>query len=193
MRGTPSCSTTSASLPIERRIWQHASADPTASPSGRACEVSRNRSRCSMCLRTSFNIFGCTPIDSTLELMTPFLVTFQKLIDSGCVSLRAVQLKIQLRWTAQVQTLSHFTANETNRRRQPLQRAFGFLVVALNDHENPRGTRIASEHHTAHAGQPNAGVTEFALHDRFNLLTKGLAQSFPMIFSPTLFHCFASE
>src|SRR5580692_197228 len=105
---------------------------------------------------------------SIVKLMTPFLVTFQKLIDSGCVSLRAVQLKIQLGWTAQVQTLSHFTANEADRRSQSLQRAFRFLVVALDDHENPRRAGIASQHHTAHAGQPDAGIAEFAFDDGFN-------------------------
>ena len=31
-----------ACLPMLRRIWQQASADPTASPSGRACEVRIN-------------------------------------------------------------------------------------------------------------------------------------------------------
>src|SRR5579863_4129469 len=38
---------------IARRIWQQASAEPIASPSGRACEVSTNRSRRSNCRRTS--------------------------------------------------------------------------------------------------------------------------------------------
>src|SRR5580693_236374 len=41
---------------MARTTWQHASADPMASPSGRACDVSTNRSRCSICWRTSFNI-----------------------------------------------------------------------------------------------------------------------------------------
>src|ERR1700680_146149 len=123
MRGTPSCRTTSACLPMERRIWQHASADPTASPSGRACEVSRKRLRRSMWLRTSFNISACTPSDL---LSAPFLVAFQKLVDSCGVRLRAIQLKIQLGWTAQVQTLSQFTADETHGSRQTLQRAFTF-------------------------------------------------------------------
>src|ERR1700733_12656790 len=62
MRGTPSCSTTSACFPIARRTWQQASAEPTASPSGRACEVSTKRFPCSIFRRTSCNI-----------LLTPFV------------------------------------------------------------------------------------------------------------------------
>jgi hypothetical protein len=79
------------------------------------------------------------PIDLTVELSAPFLITFQQLINSGRVRLRAVQLKIQLWRTAQVQTLSHFTADETNCCRQSLQRALGFFVIPFDNHENPGG------------------------------------------------------
>ena len=50
-----------------RRIWQQASAEPIASPSGRACEVSTNRLRCSMCLRTSFNMHAERQLQSVLQ------------------------------------------------------------------------------------------------------------------------------
>ncbi len=46
----------SASFPSARRICPQASAEPMASPSGRACEVSTNRWRCSICSRTARTI-----------------------------------------------------------------------------------------------------------------------------------------
>jgi hypothetical protein len=90
-----------------------------------------------------------------------------------------------------MQTLSHFAANESNRRRQSLQGAFSFSIVALDDHENPGGAGTASEYHTAHAGQPDAWIAEFALHDGLNLLAQSLPQPFPVIFDSTLFHGFS--
>src|SRR5207249_2972633 len=50
------CRIRSDCLPICRKISPHASVEPTASPSARACEVSTNRLRSSISLRTSFNI-----------------------------------------------------------------------------------------------------------------------------------------
>jgi hypothetical protein len=129
-------------------------------------------------------------LHSADSLSAPSLVAFQQLVNSRCVRLRTVQLKIQLRWTAQVQTLRYFTANETNGRRQPLKGAFGFLIIALDNHENPGGPGIASQHYTADAGQADPRVAQLAFYDGFDLFAKSLAQPFPMIFGPTLFHCF---
>jgi hypothetical protein len=128
---------------------------------------------------------------SIVELSTPFLIAFQQLINPGRVRLRAVQLKIQLWRTAQVQTLRDFTADETNCCRQSLQRAFSFFIIALDYHEDPGRARVASELHAAYARQSDAGVAELAFHDGLNLLAQSLAQPFPVIFSPTLFHCFS--
>src|SRR5208282_3159348 len=60
---------------MERKIWQQASAEPTASPSGRAWEVSRKRLRRSMWLRTSFNISAlhCDRLDCGGQASSPAL------------------------------------------------------------------------------------------------------------------------
>src|SRR5580704_13879560 len=121
MRGTPACRTTSACLPIRRRIWAQARAEPTASPSGRACDVSRKRLRCSICLRTSSNIFGLAFLS--------LLGAVQKLINSDGELVRAVQLKMKFRRTTKVQVLRHLATDESDGRGQSLQRTFGFFVV----------------------------------------------------------------
>ena len=48
--------TTSASLPMTRRIWPQARAEPMPSPSGRACEVTTKRRRARISCRTRSSI-----------------------------------------------------------------------------------------------------------------------------------------
>src|SRR6516165_1339719 len=103
MRGTPSCSTTSACLPISRRTWQQASADPTASPSGRACDVSTNRSRCPICRNTSSSISLC--------LLASFFCPLQQLFHASLRLFGSIQPEIQFRCTPNAQPLHQFVTD----------------------------------------------------------------------------------
>src|ERR1700730_12947873 len=112
MRGTPSRRTTSASFPIERRIWQQPKAEPMASPSGRACEVNKNRRRCSICLRTSFNILPTQPLGSK-HIRLSFLLPrpTQQFNYSRAVLVGAVQVKIQFGGTTKAEVLRHLATD----------------------------------------------------------------------------------
>src|SRR5207245_10745324 len=132
-----SCITTSACFPRERKICPQARADPIASPSGRACDVSTKCRRCSICFRTSSSMFYVYSAISTLRTRS-FPVSTQKLIDSGDVILRAVQLKYQFRGTAQAQPFTQFTPHKSYGRRQSFHGTRGLLIVALNHPANPR-------------------------------------------------------
>src|SRR5579863_215502 len=185
MRGTPSRRTTSACLPIRRRIWAQARAEPTASPSGRACDVSRKRLRCSMCLITSSSIFVLT--------FFPLLGTVQKLVDSGAELVGAIELKMKLRRPAQMQILRYFPANESNRRGQSLQRAYGFCLVSLQRDKNSRRAGVLGKNHTGNADQADAGVAEFAFNDGLDLLAQGFSEPFTMVLAGALLHSFPPE
>src|SRR5215469_14853590 len=103
MRGTPSCSTTSACFPISRRTWQQARADPTASPSGRACEVSTNRSCCPICRNTSSSILLC--------LLASLSCPPQQLFHTSLRLFGAVQPEKQFRGTSDAQALYQFVTD----------------------------------------------------------------------------------
>src|SRR5579862_1620857 len=184
MRGTPSRSTTSASLPIARSTWQNASAEPTASPSGRACEVSKNRLRCPICFKTSSSI-----TTSLSRSAAPLPVAVQQFVDSGFVLLRSIELKKQLRWTAQVQPLRNFVPNKTDRRSQPCERKLRFGIVAFHGDQNTRRTSILSQFHRAHVYPTYSWITQLAFDDGLDLLAQRLGQPLAMIFLPALFHC----
>src|SRR5579872_1219224 len=132
MRGTPSRRTTSASLPRASKTWQQASAEPTASPSGRACDVSRNLCRCSIFLRTSRNI----------PLLASFLSPIQQLGDSRFMLLRTVQLKEQLRRSPQMQTLGNLVTDESDRCREAFECPVRLGIVAPHRDEDPCGTGV---------------------------------------------------
>src|SRR5215831_3629684 len=112
MRGTPSCSTTSACLPISRRTWQQASAEPTASPSGRACEVSTNRSRCPICRNTSSSI--------SLGLLASLFRPLQQFLHASLRLFGSIQPEIQLGRTPDAQALHQFVTDIFSRRFEPL-------------------------------------------------------------------------
>src|SRR6266545_4186063 len=128
MRGTGSCRTTSASLPSKRRIWQQANAEPIASPSGRACEVSTNRVRCSMCWSTSFSMCSNPPVARLTGVS--FLGPVQKFINAGFILLRTIQDEEQLGRAAQVQTLDQLAAHISARGAQSLHRLLGLRVIS---------------------------------------------------------------
>src|SRR5215472_11519978 len=132
MRGTPSCSTTSACLPIERRTWQKASAEPTASPSGRACEVSTNRSRCPICRSTSASMSLCLFSPRPLLALVALLCPVQQLLDACLGLLGAIQPEIQFGSAPDAQTLKQFMADVFPRCLQPFETATRLSVVALH-------------------------------------------------------------
>src|SRR5579862_1046049 len=132
MRGTPSCKTTSACLPIARRTWQQASAEPTASPSGRACEVSTKRSCCPIWRRTSSStLLGLLSTGFPMRLV-PLFRPLQQLFYPCLVSLGAVEPEIQFRRAPDAQTLHQFVADIFARGFQSFQALIGILVVAFD-------------------------------------------------------------
>src|SRR5579862_556367 len=206
MRGTPSRRTTSASLPIARRIWRQARAEPIASPSGRACEVSTKRLRCSMCLRTSFNIknrrrpsvFSPQPLHAlcrrllgrltTEDLLFSLLCAAQQFINSCAVLVRAVEMKIQLRRAAKMQIFRDFAPDESNCRGQAFKRTVGLGVISIERDVNLCRARIFCQHNAGDADQSNTRIAQFALHDGFDLFPQGLPQALPMVFRAALLH-----
>src|SRR5271165_3548663 len=111
MRGTPSCKTTSACLPMARSTWQQASADPTASPSGRACEVNTNRSCCPICRSTSSSMSLRLFSTGFLAVLASLSGPFQQFFDSRFTLFGAVETEIQLGCAAEAQALHKFVAN----------------------------------------------------------------------------------
>src|SRR3984893_8804369 len=203
MRGTPSRKTTSASFPIARRICRQANAEPIASPSGLACEVSTNRLRCSMCLRTSFNIetvvgrqssvvslieFNDDQRPTTDSLLLPLFRPAQQFVNPGAVFIRAIEVKVQFRRTAKVQVFRHLATDESDRLGQALQRTVGLGVIAIKGDENLRRARILRQYHAGDADQPDARAAQFALHDGFDFLPQGLTQALSMVFRAALLH-----
>src|SRR5579859_3890877 len=184
MRGTPSCSTTSACFPIARKIWQQASADPTASPSGRACEVSTNRSCCAICRSTSSTLLCFFSTGCLASLLRPR----QQFFHSRFFLLRAVQPEIQLRSAPQVQPLHQFMPDIFLRGFQSFQALVCIFVATLDVDPDLRGPAIIRNMNRCHAHQPNPRIGKLALDERFYLLAQRLANSPAMIFEPALLH-----
>src|SRR5208282_4430181 len=180
MRGTPSCSTTSACLPIARRTWQHASADPTASPSGRACEVSTKRSCCPICRSTS-SILLCLFSTGSLAGLAAFLGPRQQFFDSRFLLLRTIQAKIQFRGTPQMQALYQFMTNIFAGSLQALEALIRISVVAFDIDPNLRRAAIIGDVDRGHADQANAGIGQFAFDEGFDLLAERFANPPAMV------------
>src|ERR1700731_2585419 len=188
MRGTPSCNTTSACLPMARRIWQQASADPTASPSGRACEVSTNRSCSPIRRSTSSSTSLCLFSTGFLAGLASFLRPRQQFFDSRLFLFRAVQPEIQLWRSSQPQSLDEFMTDIFARRLQSLQTLVCILVIAFHVDPNLRGPAVIGDVDCRHAYQSDSRIGQFAFDERLDLLAQGLADSPAMIFQPTLLH-----
>src|SRR5947209_2012149 len=187
MCGTPSFSTTSVSLPIARRICEQASTEPTASPSGRACDVSTN------CWRRSISCSTCASVCiSTAFLATLFfassLYPTQQLIDPCALLVAAIDLKVKLRRLAQVQAEGKLAPNKQLRRLKTLERLLGLVVFAIKMHKHPRGSAIRRHQDVGHAGQSDPWIDEFAFYDRRDLVAQGIAQAFLVMFCSAAFH-----
>src|SRR5580700_38908 len=155
MRGTPSCSTTSACLPMARRTWQQASAEPTASPSGRACEVSTNRSCCPICRSTSsstsLSLFSTGSFACLVSFLVSLLGPRQQFFHARLFLFRAVQPEIQFGRASQVQAFHQFVPNVFFRRRQALQALVRVCVIAFHVDPNLRRAAILGDMHGRHA------------------------------------------
>src|SRR5262249_46919948 len=121
MRGTPSCSTTSACFPISRKTWQQARADPTASPSGRACDVSTNRSRCPICRNTSSSI--------SLRLLTSLFCALEQFFHTGLRLFGSIQPEIQFGRTPDAQPLYQIVSDLSASRLAPLPTPLSYGVI----------------------------------------------------------------
>src|SRR6266403_3694892 len=217
MRGTPSCMTTSASLPIMRRIWPQARAEPMPSPSGRACEVTTKRRRARISCRTRSNMrcssFSCRdgglprltlhretrhaaslweisrPLGAWLSILPlTFLGAAEKFVDPALQFIGTIDLEIKLRRPPKTQPFREFVPDIILRSRETFQGPLGLGLIAGNaDHDAGR-TRVLSHDHGADAGQTNARIAEFAFEDGFDLLADRLAQPSAMIFLATMLH-----
>src|SRR5579863_3914293 len=193
MRGTPSCSTTSACLPMARSTWQQASAEPIASPSGRACDVSTNRSRCPICRSTSSSML-CVRSTGFLagprSFLSPaaFLGPLQQLLDPRLLALRAINAKEQFRRAPQPQPVRQFAPDVSLGRLQPFHAPLGFVVVAVYIHQNLRRTAVFRQMHAGYADQPDARIAQFAFDQSFNFFAQRFSQPSPMILDRALLH-----
>src|SRR5258706_10513908 len=193
MIGTPSCSTTSALLPIWRRIWQQARTEPTASPSGRACDVSTNRSRRSIAVSTSV-IIGCSLLAPCCShervlllrlrvLACALLRPAQQLVYSSLALLRPVELEDKLRRMPQSEAHADCVTDVSLSGEQAIERVLRRRLVAIHDDENMRGLAAGRQPHVTHVGRRDARVREFALDDGGDLLAQRSAQAILMMFA----------
>src|SRR6476620_4394036 len=185
MTGTLSRSTTSALLPILRRIWASASADPMASPSGRACDVTRKRRRCLISCKTC-SISSIVPL-----LFLAFLEPAQNVIDSGAVFLRPIEDEVELRHVAHAQANQQFAPDVPLGRVDGRYRLLRFTIIARNLDVYARALAVGREHNLANVAQRNARVTQFPFNDHADLFLQRLTHPLPMVlFAPLLRHGF---
>src|SRR6202162_156899 len=173
---------------MARRIWQQASADPTASPSGRACEVSTNRSCSPIRRSTSSSTSLCLFSTGFLAGLVSFLGPRQQFFDSRLFLFGAVQPEIQLWRSSQPQSLDQFMPDIFARRFQSLQALVCILVIAFDVDPNLRGPAVVRDVDRGHAYQPDPRVGQFAFDERLDFLAQSLADSPAMIFQPALLH-----
>src|SRR5215469_5317827 len=96
---------------MARRTWQQARADPTASPSGRACEVSTKRSRRPICRSTSSSMSLGLLSTGFLARLVPLFRPLQQFFDSSFVLLGAIEPENQLGSAPDSQPLYEFVAD----------------------------------------------------------------------------------
>ena len=104
------------------------------------------------------------------------------------LSLRAIQPKIQFRRAPQPQTFHQFMPDIFFGGEQALETALGFLIVAIDIHENLRRAAIVGHMYRSHAHQADARIRQFSFDQRLDLFAQSLAQPPPMIFEPALLH-----
>src|ERR1700756_417585 len=159
MRGTPSWSTTSACFPISRKTWQQARADPTASPSGRACDVSTNRSCCPICRSTSSSMLLGLISTGFLAGFASSFFPLQQFLDPGFRLFGAIQAKIELGGSPDPQPLYQLVTDIFASRFQPFYTPIGFRVIALHIDPNLGGSSIVCDVDRGHAHQADARIS----------------------------------
>src|SRR5579864_5420783 len=168
MRGTLSWRTTSACFPRARNTWQQASAEPIASPSGRACEVSTKRSCCPICRSTSSSMSLCRLSTGLLSRLASLFGPGQQLFNARFILLGAVEAEKQLGRATEVQALDQFMANIFASSFQAFEALVGVGVVAF--HVDPYFGRaaIVGDVDGGHADQADSRVGQLALDQGFN-------------------------
>src|SRR5581483_7263677 len=170
MRGTPSCSTTSACFPMERSARQKARAEPTASPSGRACEVSTKRSCWAMCRRTSSRWSLCLVCTGILALLVSFPCPLQQLFNSRLVLLSAIESENQFRGAANAQPLYQLVADIFTSGFKAFDATVSLGIVTLDIDPDFRGASVVSNMDRSHTHQAYPRIRQLALYQRFDFL-----------------------
>src|ERR1041385_6883873 len=135
---------------MARRTWQQARAEPMASPSGRACEVSTNRSRCPICRRTS-SISLCRFSTGFLAGLAPFSRPPQQFLYPRLLALRTIEPEKQFRGTPQALAVGEFAPDVSLGCVETFQAALRLIIIALDIHQNLRTTAIFRQVHARHA------------------------------------------
>src|SRR5882724_1241885 len=159
MTGTPSLRTTSAVLPSCRSTSPHASTEPMASPSGRACEVSTKRWFSSSVLSTSLSIgFVCHSRPRLCGLLLSLLHSSQQLIDPGFIFSRTVVVEKKFGNAPQAERDLHRMADISLRFLQTFHGFCCFFFAPLDFHVDARQLAARLHHHFTHRGQADARI-----------------------------------
>jgi hypothetical protein len=79
------------------------------------------------------------------------------------------------------------------RRGKPLEGAVGFFALTFDYYQDVSRARIGSKMHLADIHQADAGVSQLALEDGFNLFAQGFAKALAVVLLATLFRHSALE
>src|SRR4051812_29302015 len=193
MNGTSSARTTSASLPSASSTCQQASTEPTASPSGRACDVSTNRSVLSTRSKTACRLPICSSCAGTMPMLDPFvtrpflstsfaaLVAVAHRVQLLLDHVRAIEVEHEVRRLARLQPQRKLVPDVSLRRLQRQQRLLGFGLGAQHGNINVR--RLPFRHELDHVDrdEPNARIGQPALKQRGYLFADGVFETLMMM------------
>src|SRR5579859_939293 len=173
---------------MARSTWQQASAEPMASPSGRACEVSTKRSRCPICRSTSSSMSLCLRSTGLLSGFASLFLPFQQFFDACFCLFTAIEAEIQFRSTPDAQALDQFVANIFARRFQTFDAEVGFGIVALDVDPYLGRAAIVGNMDSGYTDQADSRVLQLALDQSFNLFAQSFADPSAMVLQPALLH-----
>src|SRR5215471_9548518 len=83
--------------------------------------------------------------------------------------------------------------DKARRRGKPLEGAVGFFALTFDYYQDVSRARIRSKMHLADIHQADAGVSQLALEDGFNLFAQGFAEALAVVLLATLFRHSALE
>src|ERR1051326_1422925 len=188
MRGTLSWRTTSACFPRARSTWQQARAEPIASPSGRAWEVSTKRSCCPICRSTSSSMSLCRLSTGILSRLAALFRAGQQLFNARLILLGAVEAEKQLGCPTKVQALDQFVTNIFASSFQAFDALVGVRVVTFYVDPDFSRASIVGDMHGGHTDQADSRVSQLALDQGFNLFAQSFTHPPAMVLQPALLH-----